>query len=270
MLLVIDTGNTNTLFAVHDGESWRGQWRSATDMTKTADDYAVWLSQLMEINRLRLSDLTACIISTVVPQSLFNQRNFARRYLKVEPMVVGESVELGVDVRIPRPTEVGADRLVNAVGAHAAYPGALIVIDSGTATTFDVVASDGSFEGGIIAPGINLSMKALHEAAAKLPRVAIQRPERVIGRDTVQAMQAGVFWGYIDLIDGLVERIKAEYGEPMTAIATGGVASLFEGSARRIDHFDPDVTIRGLLLLYQRNVTATSRGAIGRDDHDQA
>ena len=182
-------------------------------MTKTADDYAVWLSTLMEINGLNLNQIDDCIISTVVPQSLFNQRNFARRYLKVEPFVVGENVDLGVKVHITKPSEVGADRLVNAVGAHGTYSGALIVIDSGTATTFDIVGEDGSFEGGIIAPGINLSMKALHEAAAKLPRVAIQKPDQVIGKDTVAAMQSGVFWGYIDLIDGLVERIKAEYGQ---------------------------------------------------------
>lgn len=259
MLLAIDTGNTNTLFAVHDGKEWRAQWRSSTDMTKTADDYAVWLSTLMEINGLNLNQIDDCIISTVVPQSLFNQRNFARRYLKVEPFVVGENVDLGVKVHITKPSEVGADRLVNAVGAHGTYPGALIVIDSGTATTFDIVSEDGSFEGGIIAPGINLSMKALHEAAAKLPRVAIQKPDQVIGKDTVAAMQSGVFWGYIDLIDGLVERIKAEYGRPMTVIATGGVASLFEGAARKIDHFDSDITIKGLRILYDRNISKAAK-----------
>ena len=259
MLLAIDTGNTNTLFAVHDGENWRAQWRSSTDMTKTADDYAVWLSTLMKLHDLELSQIDDCIISTVVPQSLFNQRNFARRYLNVEPLVVGENVDLGVKVHLPKPAEVGADRLVNAVGAHGNYPGALIVIDSGTATTFDVVGEDGSFEGGIIAPGINLSMKALHDAAAKLPRVAIQRPPSVIGKDTVTAMQSGVFWGYIDLIDGLVERIKAEYGRPMTAIATGGVASLFEGAAQKIDHFDSDITIKGLRILYERNITQAAK-----------
>jgi len=259
MLLAIDTGNTNTLFAVHDGETWRAQWRSSTDMTKTADDYAVWLTTLMEINGLSLSQIDDCIISTVVPQSLFNQRNFARRYLKVEPFVIWENVDLGVKMNIPKPSDVGAYRLVNAVGAHGGYAGALIVIDSGTATTFDIVAADGAFEGGIIAPGITLSMKALHEAAAKLPRVAIQRPEHVIGRDTVAAMQSGVFWGYIDLIDGLVERIKAEYGQPMTVIATGGVASLFEGAARNIDHFDGDITIKGLRMLYDRNITNAAK-----------
>jgi type III pantothenate kinase len=256
MLLAIDTGNTNTLFAVHDGKEWRAQWRSATDMTKTADDYAVWLSQLMGMQGLKFADIDDCIISTVVPQSLFNQRNLARRYLNIEPFVVGENVELGIPVRLPKPSEVGADRLVNAIGAYALYKGPLIAIDSGTATTFDIIGEDGGFEGGIIAPGINLSMKALHETAAKLPRVAIQKPPQgqVIGTDTVSAMQSGVFWGYIDLIDGLVERIKAEYGKPMTVVGTGGVVSLFQGSARTIDHYDHDVTIRGLLLLYERNL----------------
>ncbi len=260
MLLAIDTGNTNTLFAVHDGEDWRAQWRSATDSTKTADDYAVWLTALLNIQGLDLSDIDDCIISTVVPQGLFNMRNLARRYLGVEPYVIGENVELGVEVRIPKPSEVGADRLVNAVGASVRYDGPLIIIDSGTATTFDVVGKDAAFEGGVIAPGINLSMRALHDASAKLPRVAIQKPDqgRVIGVDTVSAMQSGVFWGYMELIDGIVRRIKEEYGRSMTVVATGGVHSLFEGSTETIDHFDSDLTIRGLLVLYERNIASAS------------
>lgn len=255
MLLAIEQGNTNTMFAIHDGSTWVAQWRSATELTRTADEYAVWLTQLLAMQGLPMGGLDACIISSVVPQSIFNLRNLARRYLKVEPLVIGENVELGVPVRIDKPSEAGADRLVNAVGAHVVYPGDLIVIDSGTATTFDVVAADGGFEGGVISPGINLSMQALHEAAAKLPRVAIRRPERnlVIGRDTVNAMQSGVFWGYISLIEGLVERIKTEWGKPMTVVATGGVVSLFEGATERIDHFDPDLTIRGMLEIYRRN-----------------
>ena len=253
MLLAIEQGNTNTLFAVHDGEQWIAQWRTATDASRTADEYAVWLNQLLEMARLKLADLHACIISTVVPQSLFNLRNLARRYLHAEPLVVGENATLGIDIRIEKPSEAGADRLVNAIGAHVAYPGALIVIDSGTATTFDVVAADGAFEGGVIAPGINLSMEALHTAAAKLPRVAIQKPQRVVGKDTVTAMQSGVFWGYIALIEGLISRIKAEWDVPMTVIATGGVASLFHGATASIDHFDPDLTIRGMLEIHDRN-----------------
>ena len=253
MLLAIEQGNTNTLFAVHNGDGWAAQWRSATEAGRTADEYAVWLHQLLSMQGLTLADLHACIISSVVPQSLFNLRNLARRYLHAEPLVVGENVELGIPVRIPKPSEAGADRLVNALGAHLAYPGSLLVVDSGTATTFDLVGPDGGFEGGVIAPGINLSMEALHEAAARLPRVAIRRPERVVGTDTVGAMQSGVFWGYVGLIEGLIARIKAETDKPLTVVATGGVASLFEGATQAIDRFDPDLTLRGLLEIWRRN-----------------
>ncbi|NBW10878.1 MAG: type III pantothenate kinase [Caulobacteraceae bacterium] len=253
MLLAIEQGNTNTLFAIHDGESWIAQWRTATEANRTADEYAVWLSQLLHMHALSFDDLTGCIISSVVPQSIFNLRNLSRRYMNAEPLVIGENARLGIEVRITKPTEAGADRLVNAIGAHLVYPGDLLLIDSGTATTFDIVAADGAFEGGLIAPGINLSLQALHEAAAKLPRIAILKPERVIGKDTVAAMQSGVFWGYIGLIEGLVSRIKAEWGKPMTVVGTGGVASLFEGATTAIDRFDPDLTIRGLLEIWRRN-----------------
>ncbi|THD80722.1 MAG: type III pantothenate kinase [Phenylobacterium sp.] len=253
MLLAIEQGNTNTLFAVHDGERWTAQWRAATEASRTADEYAVWLSQLLNMAGLQLGVFDGCIISSVVPQSIFNLRNLARRYLHVEPLVIGENAELGIEVRIDKPSEAGADRLVNAIGAHVVYPGDLIVIDSGTATTFDLVAADGAFEGGVIAPGINLSMEALHNAAAKLPRVAIQKPQRVVGTDTVGAMQSGVFWGYVAMIEGLVTRIKAEWGKPLTVVATGGVASLFHGATMGVDHFDPDLTIRGMLEIWRRN-----------------
>ena len=255
MLLAIEQGNTNTLFAVHDGRDWIAQWRAATHSNRTADEYAVWLSQLLNMAGLQLGVFDGCIISSVVPQSIFNLRNLARRYLHVEPLVIGENVDLGIEIRIEKPSEAGADRLVNAIGAHMVFPGDLIVIDSGTATTFDVIAADGAMEGCAIAPGINLSMEALHQAAAKQPRVAIQRPRgnTAIGKDTVAAMQSGVFWGYIALIEGLVARIKDEWGRPMTVIGTGGVASLFHGATASIDHFDPDLTIRGMLEIYRRN-----------------
>ena len=256
MLLAIEQGNTNTLYAIHDGADWIAQWRTATDSMRTADEYAVWLHQLLEMQGLKLTDLHGCIISSVVPQSIFNLRNLSRRYLHVDPLVIGENAELGIEVRIDKPSEAGADRLVNAIGAHIVYPGALIVVDSGTATNFDIVAPDGAFEGGAIAPGINLSMQALHAAAARLPRVAIKKPEKVIGTDTVGAMQSGVYWGYVSLIEGLIARIKEEYGQPMTVIATGGVASLFEGALTSIDNFDHDLTIRGLLEIWRRNTTS--------------
>ena len=253
MLLAVEQGNTNTTFALHDGARWIAQWRTATDPARTADEYAVWLHQLLSMQQMTLAAIDDCIISSVVPQSVFNLRNLARRYLKVEPLVVGENVELGINIRIDKPSEAGADRLVNAIGGFLKYGGPLILIDSGTATTFDVVGADGGFEGGLIAPGINLSMQALHGAAARLPRVAIARPAHVIGRGTVEAMQSGVFWGYVALIEGLIDRIRAEYGAPMQAIATGGVASLFEGATTRIDAFDPELTLRGLLEIVRRN-----------------
>ncbi len=255
MLLAIEQGNTNTLFAVHDGSAWIAQWRSATEAARTADEYAVWLSQLLAMSSLKLTDLDACVVSSVVPQSLFNLRNLSRRYLHAEPLVVGENADLGIEIHIDKPSEAGADRLVNAIGAHVAYPGDLLVIDSGTATTFDVIGAGGAFEGGVIAPGINLSMQALHDAAAQLPRVAIRRPSRnrVVGAGTVEAMQSGVFFGYISMIEGLVRRIKAEWGKPMTVIGTGGIASLFEGDTDAIDIFDHDLTIRGLLEIHRRN-----------------
>jgi type III pantothenate kinase len=253
MLLALDVGNTNTVFALIDGAEPVAQWRASTSSQWTADEYAVWLSQMLSIDgRYTLKDLDACVVSTVVPQSLFNLRNFARRYAGGEPMIVDERSIPGVEVRIDRPSEVGADRLVNAVAAHTHYGGPLVVVDSGTATNFDVVGEDGAFLGGIIAPGINLSMQALHQAAARLPRIAIERPPKVIGTTTVGAMQSGVFWGYVDLIEGLIARIKAEFGAPLKVVATGGISSLYQGAAVNIDHFDPDLTIKGLAEIARR------------------
>lgn len=253
MLLAVDVGNTNSKFAVHDGEEWRGTWRAATNSSRTADEYAVWLDACLRMSGLSLEQLNFCVVSTVVPQALFHLRNLSRRHIGVEPWVVGENAELGIEIRIPKPSEAGADRLVNAIGAFTTYGGPAIVVDSGTATTFDIVGANGAFEGGIIAPGINLSLQALHTAAARLPRIEIRKPDKVIGTDTVGAMQSGVFWGYIELIDGLIARIKAEYGQPLKVIATGGVASLFDGASQHIDHYDQELTTRGLLEIFERN-----------------
>ena len=254
MLLAIDTGNTNTLFAIHDGKDWAVEWRIATDAARTADEYAVWFHQLMEMQGLKFEDIQSCVISTVVPQSLFNMRNLARRHLKVDPIIIGdEGVKIGVGVRTDNPKEVGADRLVTALGAVQKYKGNLIIIDSGTATTFDIVSEDKHFEGGIIAPGINLSVKALHEAAAQLPRIAIVKPNKVVGKNTVEAMQSGIFWGYIGLIDGLVRKIIEEDGRDFTVIGTGGVASLFQGASSTIQHYDSNLTIDGLYEIWRLN-----------------
>jgi type III pantothenate kinase len=251
MLLCIDAGNTNIVFAVHDGTEARAEWRSVTETTKTADEYAVLLLQLLQLNGLSFADIDAAIIATVVPAALFDLRRLCRKYLKCEPLVVGEpDIDLGITVNA---VGAGADRLVNTVAAHERYKGALIVVDFGTATTFDVVSPNGDYEGGVIAPGANVSAEALHQAAAMLPRVAIGRTQNVIGKATVPAMQSGLYWGYIGLIEGLVARIKEEYGQPMTVIGTGGLANLFYKQTNIIEHLDPDLTIRGLVQIYARN-----------------
>lgn len=255
MLLAIDVGNTNTVFAVHDGAGWRGQWRASTDGRRTADEYAVWLLQLFALKGLTVPEIDAVIISSVVPQTKFSLRQLCRDYFGSEPMMIGDpTVRLGLRIDMDRPREVGADRLVNAIAAHKIYGGDLIVIDFGTATTFDVVGADGSYQGGVIAPGINLSLEALHRAAAKLPRIAVERTQTVIGKDTVPAMQAGVFWGYVGLIEGLVRRIVDEYGKPMTVIATGGLAPIFFNATDAIQHADPDITLVGLLEIHRLNI----------------
>jgi type III pantothenate kinase len=254
MLLAIDSGNTNIVFAAFDGAEVKGEWRSSTTAERTADEYGVWLTQLMTIAGMTRQDIDAAIIATVVPATLFSLKTLCRKYFGCEPLVVGEpNVDLGLSVLLDRPEEVGADRLVNAVAAHERYRGPLIVIDFGTATTFDVVDAAGNYCGGAIAPGPNLSLEALHLAAAKLPRVAIGRPRSVIGKATVPAMQSGVFWGYIGLIEGLVQRIQEEFGAAMTVVATGGLAPLFKDATKVIHHIDPDLTLRGLLEIQQRN-----------------
>jgi type III pantothenate kinase len=257
MLLAIDSGNTNIVFALFDGEQVRGEWRSSTDTNRTADEFGVWLTQLMAMEGLSRKDVDACIIASVVPAVVFALKTLCRRYFGCTALVVGdEGVNLGIRVLLDRPEEVGADRLVNAVSAHKCYQGSLIVIDFGTATTFDVVDETGDYLGGAIAPGINLSLEALHMAAAKLPRVAIGRPRQVIGKATVPAMRSGIFWGYCGLIEGLVSRIKKEFGKPMTVVATGGLAPLFMEAIDVIQHLDPDLTLRGLLEIHRRNVKA--------------
>jgi type III pantothenate kinase len=254
LLLAIDAGNTNIVFALYEGEKMRAQWRAVTQSARTADEYAVWLSQLLALEGLAFADIQSAIIATVVPAVLFDLRDLCRKYVKTEPLLVGVStVDIGPKPNVERPDTVGADRLCNTVAAHDRYPGAVIVVDFGTATNFDIVAENGAFDGSVIAPGANLSVEALHQAAALLPRVAIHRAQKVIGRDTISSMQSGVYWGYVGLIGGLIERIKREYARPMTVVATGGLAHLFQPDLPVIDHIDPDLTMRGLMLIHARN-----------------
>ena len=259
MLLAIDSGNTNIVFAIYDGDQRCGEWRAGSDAKRTADEYAVWLTQLMEIGGLSRDDVTATIIATVVPETLFNLKALCRNYFDTEPMVIGDaSVDIGIGILVNEPDEVGADRLVNAASAHWRYGGPLIVIDFGTATTFDIVDEKGNYYGGVIAPGINLSLDALHMAAAKLPRVAVQRPETVIGKRTIPAMMSGVYWGYVGLIEGLLSRIQTEFGSSMAVVATGGLAPLFAEATKVIQHLDSDLTLRGLAEIHRRNMARRS------------
>ncbi len=254
MLLAIDSGNTNVVFAVFEGDVLRGQWRSSTDPHRSADEYAVWLTQLMALEGLEPAAIRGAIIANVVPAIMHELKTLCRRYFRCEPLAVGDDgVDVGIRVLVDAPDEVGADRLVNAVAAHERYPGPVIVIDFGTATTFDVVDSQGNYCGGVIAPGINLSLEALSMAAARLPPVPIARPSRVIGKATVPAMRSGIFWGYVGLIEGLVARIREEFGANMTVVATGGLAPMFTEATDVIAHHDEDLTLRGLMLIYRRN-----------------
>ena len=249
MLLAIDIGNTNIVFALAS----HAQWRIRTELHRTADEYAVWLFALMREKGLQPKDISSAIVSSVVPDVNFAIKSFVRQYLKHEPMmIVGGEIDLGMPVKIDNPRELGADRLINAFAAWEAHKQALIVIDFGTATTFDVVSGNGEYLGGVIAPGINLSLEALRAAAAKLHGVAIAHPSKVIGTSTTGAMQSGIYFGYAGLIEGIVTRIKEERGEHMKVIATGGLAPLYAEATTVIDLVDPDLTIRGLELIHAR------------------
>ena len=250
LLLAIDVGNTNTVFALYRERDALGQWRISTVRERTADEYAAALTQLMALKGYSHGDVGAAVISSVVPQALTPLKRMCGEFFGCTARVVGDDLGVTIPVVVDNPREVGADRLVNAVAAHTRYHGPLIVVDFGTATTFDVIDEAGRYCGGVIATGINLSLEALHRAAAKLPRVAVERPERVIGTSTVSAMQSGVFWGYVSMIEGIVARIRTEFGAEMKVIATGGLAGLFAGATDAIEHVDRDLTMAGLVELY--------------------
>lgn len=259
MLLAIDAGNTNVVFALVDtgagAREIKARWRIATDPRRTADEYAVWLSQLLALEGYALGDVDGVILSTVVPRALHNLEVLANKYFKTDALIAGRHpVEWGVAIDVDEPASLGADRAVNTIAAHVLHAGDLIVIDFGTATTLDHSDFKGAYKGGIIAPGINLSLDALVMAAAKLPRIAIEAPatNSVIGRNTVDQMNIGIYWGYIAMIEGLVARMKAEVGRPVKVIATGGLATLFERHTTVFDAIEPDLTIQGLAIMWER------------------
>jgi type III pantothenate kinase len=255
MLLAVDVGNTNVVFALFEGLKIRTRWRIATDPRRTADEYAVWLTQLMAIERIERSQITQMIVATVVPRARHNLEVLAEKYFGAPALIAGEgAAAFGIAIDVDEPQSLGADRAVNAIAAHAAHAGDLIVVDFGTATTFDVIDFSGAYKGGIIAPGINLSLDALVNNTAKLPRIAIEAPhsDSVIGRNTEDQMLIGVFWGYVALIEGLVARLRAEIGRPAKVIATGGLAILFHDHTGIFDDVDADLTLNGLAILAER------------------
>ncbi len=260
MLLAIDAGNTNVVFALVDlddagGHKIKARWRIATDPRRTGDEYAVWLMQLLTIRGVGREEIDQIIISTVVPRALHNLDVLAKHYFNKEPLIAGEGLaDYAIDIDVDQPKSLGADRAVNAVAAHAKYSGDLIIVDFGTATTFDVIDFNGAYKGGIIAPGINLSLDALVGNTAKLPRIAIEAPRSnsVIGTNTEDQMLIGVFWGYVALMEGLIARMSAEIGRPAKVVATGGLAVLFHEHTDIFDAVDADLTIEGLAILAER------------------
>jgi type III pantothenate kinase len=256
MLLAVDVGNTNVVFAVMDGRQIKARWRIATDARRTGDEYAVWLTQLLALEGIPREAIENVIVSTVVPRALHNLEVLSQKYFGKTPWIAGQApVEYGFRADVDEPRSLGADRAVNVVAAQEKYPGDKIIIDFGTATTFDVIDFAGAYKGGIIAPGINLSLDALVSAAAKLPRIAIEAPTRtqsVIGRNTEDQMHIGVFWGYVAMMEGLVGRIKAEIGRPAKVIATGGLSVLFDPYTTVFDEVDTDMMFEGLAILAER------------------
>jgi type III pantothenate kinase len=255
MLLVADVGNTNVVFALFDGMDVRARWRIATDPRRTGDEYAVWLLQLMAVEGIAREDITRIIFASVVPRADHNLTVLAEKYFGITPLEAGKgAAQWGFEIDVEQPSSLGADRALNILAAHEKYSGDLIVVDFGTATKFEAVDFNGTYKGGIIAPGINLSLDALVGKTAKLPRIAVRAPDgdSVIGRNTESQMLIGVFWGYVAMMEGLIEKMRSEIGRPVKVIATGGLAILFDEHTQIFDHVDADLTILGLAVLANR------------------
>lgn len=253
MLLVLDTGNTNIVLGVYEGAELKHHWRMETYRQKTEDEYAMQVKALFSHVGLEFTDIDGIIISSVVPPVMFPLEQMCKKYFNQEPVVVGPGVKTGLNIKYENPREVGADRIVNAVAAISEYGSPLIIVDFGTATTYCYVNEHAEYMGGAIAPGINISMEALFDRASKLPRVELTRPEHVVGKNTVSAMQAGILYGYVGQVEGLVGRMKAESKKVPTVIATGGLAPLIGKETDVIDVVDDYLTLKGLKLIYERN-----------------
>lgn len=252
-LLVLDVGNTNIVMGVFTGEELTGHWRIVTDRDKTEDEYGVLISQLLERSKIDVGAIDSIVISSVVPPLTITFEELARKYFGKDPLTVEPGIKTGIKVRYDNPKEVGADRIANAVGAFGKYGSACIVVDFGTATTFDLISSEGDYMGGVIAPGINISAEALFKQTSKLPRVDIGKPQSIVGKNTVESIKSGIFYGYVSLIDGIVERIKREYPERLVVIATGGIAKTIAPESEAIDLVDENLTLDGLRIIYVKN-----------------
>ena len=253
MLLVFDIGNSNIVLGTYEGKKLLRHWRISTDRQKTGDEYGMLINNLFRFQGIRMSDVTAIIISSVVPPLVVPLAKMCERYFRLRPLIVGRGIKTGIKLKYENPREIGADRIVNSVGAYEQFGGPLIVVDIGTATTFDIVAENGDYLGGVIAPGIGISSEALFQRAAQLPRVALVTPRTIICRNTVTAMQAGVIFGFVGQIDEIVRRIKAEMKQEMRVIATGGLAKMISRESKTIDKVDNFLTLTGLRVLYERN-----------------
>jgi type III pantothenate kinase len=254
MLLVIDVGNSNIVLGVYRGDELECDWRIATDKDRTVDEYAMLMHNLFDLDGMKFEQLTAVMISCVVPPMLNSLESLCRKYFKLTPLVVGPGVKTGMPIQYDNPKEVGADRIVNAVAAYAKWHCGMIVVDFGTATTFDVISAAGEYQGGAIAPGIGISAEALFARASKLPRVEFSRPPQVVAKNTVNSMRAGIFYGYVGLVEGIVTRIRQEVGLPLKVIATGGLAASIAEATEMIESVEPFLTLEGLRILYQRNL----------------
>ena len=253
MLLAIDVGNTNSVFSVSKEKEILSEWRCSTDGNMTADQYFTWLQQLFSIANINYNDIKKVIVSSVVPDSIFNLKVLAKTYFKCVPLIVGsDNCKIPISIDVESGVNVGADRLVNATAAYQIVGGNTIIVDFGTATTFDVIDQLGSYVGGVIAPGVSLSTKALHEAAAALPHVEVKRPDKVVGRNTISCMQSGIYWGYLSLVDGIISKIKNEK-KINNVIATGGLSSVFSRDTTIFDKIDLRLTIKGLVYISSFN-----------------
>ncbi|WP_203364409.1 type III pantothenate kinase [Bacillus sp. REN10] len=254
MIFVLDVGNTNTVLGVYENDVLKYHWRIETNRNKTEDEYGMIIKNLFEHEGLAFSQIDGMIISSVVPPIMFSLEKMCQKYFNIKPLIVGPGIKTGLNIKYENPREVGADRIVNAVAGIHEYGSPLIIVDFGTATTYCYIDEGGHYMGGAIAPGINISTEALYSRAAKLPRIEIVRPDHIVGKNTVAAMQAGILFGYVGQVDGIVNRMKAQSKKTPTVIATGGLAPLIAEEATTIDVVDPFLTLKGLCLIYKRNI----------------